>query len=78
MFSDSEKKEFTTNQQDMTEDDMINILDSQCGVNDKTKSKQTITEIMGILKQNSDKQQGGDLVGDVLGKLGKSDFNPFG
>ena len=79
MFSDSEKKEFTTNQQDMTEDDMIDALDSQCGVNDKTKSKQAITEIMGVLKQNSGKQQeGGDLFGNVLGKLGKSDLNPFG
>jgi len=78
MFSDSEKKEFTTNQQDMTEDDMINALDSQCGVNDKAKSKQTITEIMGALQQNSGKQGGGDMFGDMLGKLGKDGLNPFG
>ncbi|MDH3794009.1 MAG: hypothetical protein OER78_02900 [Nitrosopumilus sp.] len=78
MFSDSEKKEFTTNQQDMTEDDMINALDSQCGVNDKAKSKQVITEVMGALQQNSGKQGGGDLFGDVLGNLGKSGLNPFG
>ena len=78
MFSNSEKKEFTTNQQDMTEDDMINALDSQCGVNDKAKSKQTITEIMGALQQNSGKQGGGDMFGDMLGKLGKDGLNPFG
>jgi len=78
MFSDSEKKEFTTNQQDMTEDDMINALDSQCGVNDKAKSKQVITEVMGALQQNSGKQGGVDLFGDVLGNLGKSGLNPFG
>ena len=78
MFSDSEKKDFMTNQQDMTEDDMINALDSQCGVNDKAKSKQTITEIMGALQQNSGKQ-GGDMFGGMLGKLGKGGFsNPFG
>lgn len=80
MFSDSEKKDFTTTQQNMTEDDMINALDSQCGVNDKTKSKQVITEIMGALQQNSGKQLGSgeDLFGNVLGKLGKNDLNPFG
>ena len=78
MFSDDEKKDFTTKQQDMTEDDMVNALDSQCGVNDKAKSKQAITEIMGALQQNSDKQ-GGDMFGDMLGKLGKGGpSNPFG
>ena len=78
MFSDDEKKDFTTNQQDMTEDDMINALDSQCGINDKAKSKHAITEIMGALQQNSGKQ-GGDMFGDMLGKLGKGGFsNPFG
>lgn len=77
MFSDSEKKDFTTTQQEITEDDMINMLDSQCGINDKAKSKQTISEIMGALQQNSGKQ--GDMFGDMLGKLGKGGFsNPFG
>ncbi|MDH3502843.1 MAG: hypothetical protein OEL69_10135, partial [Nitrosopumilus sp.] len=46
MFSDDEKKDFATTQQDLTEDDIINMVDSQCGINDKTKSKQTVTEIM--------------------------------
>jgi len=78
MFSDDEKKEFTTNQQNMSEDDMINALDSECGVNDKAKSKQVITEIMGALQQNS-RKQGGDMFGDTLGKLDKGGLsNPFG
>lgn len=76
IFSDAEKNDFTTTQQDLTEDNMINTLDSQCGINDKAKSKQTISEIMGLLQQNSGQQ--GDMFGNMLGKLGKSGFNPFG
>ena len=77
MFSDDEKKDFTTTQQNLTEDDMINMIDSKCGVNNKAKSKQMLTEVMNSLQQNSG-QQKGDLFGSMLGKAGKSDFNPFG
>jgi len=77
MFSDDEKKDFATTQQDLTEDDIINMVDSQCGINDKTKSKQTVTEIMKSLQQNSNQQQS-DLFGSMLGNLNKGNFNPFG
>ena len=77
MFSDDEKKDFTTTQQNLTEDEMINTLDSKCGINDKAKSKQVVTEVMKDLQSNSG-QQKGDLFGSMLGKVGKSDFNPFG
>lgn len=77
MFSDDEKKDFTTNQQDLTEDDLINQLDSKCGINDKAKSKQVVSEIMSSLQQNSG-DSAGNLFGDTMGKLGKGDFNPFG
>jgi hypothetical protein len=77
MFSADEKKDFTTNQQDITEEDLINNLDSKCGINDKAKSKQTMTEIMNSLQQNTG-DKGGDLFGGVMGKLGKGNFNPFG
>ncbi|MDH3618768.1 MAG: hypothetical protein OES14_03100 [Nitrosopumilus sp.] len=77
MFSDDEKKDFTTTQHDMTEDDLINQLDSKCGINDKGKSKQVVSEIMSSLQQNSSDKKG-DLFGGVMGNLGKGDFNPFG
>lgn len=77
IFSENEKKEFTTTQQDLTEDEMVNMIDSKCGINDKSKSKQVITEIMKALQQNSSQQQG-DLFGNMLGKVGKNEFNLFG
>ncbi len=77
MFSDSEKKDFTTTQQNLSEDDMISMIDSKCGINDKAKSKQVLSEIMNSLQQNTG-QDKGDLFGSMLGKAGKSDFNPFG
>jgi hypothetical protein len=55
---------------------MINIIDSKCGINDKGKSKQVVTEVMNALQQNSGQQQ--DLFGCMLGKIGKDNFNPFG
>lgn len=77
MFSEDEKKDFTTKQKDLTEDEMINMIDSKCGINDKGKSKQVLSEVMQALQQNSG-QQKGDLFGSMMGKAGKSDFNPFG
>jgi len=77
MFSDDEKKDFKMTQQDLSEDEMVNMIDSKCGINDKGKSKQLISEVMNALQQNSG-QQKGDLFGSMLGKAGKSDFNPFG
>ncbi|MDH3611210.1 MAG: hypothetical protein OEM79_05545 [Nitrosopumilus sp.] len=77
MFSDDEKSNFTTTKQDLTEDEMINTLDSQCGINDKEKSKQAVSEIMKSLQQNSN-QKDGDLFGSMLGNLGNKGLNPFG
>lgn len=77
MFSDHEKKDFAMTQQNLTEEDLINTIDSKCGINNKEKSKQTVTEIMKSLQQNSGQGQG-DLFGNTLGKLGKGDFNLFG
>ena len=77
IFSDDEKKDFTTTQRDFSEDEIVNIVDSKCGINDKGKSKQVVTEVMKALQQNSDRQQG-DVFGSMVGKLGKDNFNPFG
>lgn len=77
MFSDSEKKDFTTTQQNLSEDEMVSMIDSKCGINDKGKSKQMVSDVMKALQGNSDQSQG-DLFGSMLGKAGKSDFNPFG
>ena len=77
MFSENEKKDFTTTQQGLTEDEMISMIDSKCGINDKEKSKQVVTEVMKALQSNSG-QQKDDSLGNMLGKVGKSDFNPFG
>ena len=75
MFSDSEKKDFTTTQQNLSEDEMVSMIDSKCGIEDKGKSKQMVSEVMKALQGNSGQ---GDLFGNMLGKVGKSDFNPFG
>ena len=77
MFSDSEKKDFTTTQQNLSEDEMVSMIDSKCGIKDKGKSKQMVSEVMKALQGNSGQGQG-DLFGSMLGKVGKSDFNPFG
>jgi len=77
MFSDSEKKDFTTTQQSLSEDEMVSMIDSKCGINDKGKSKQMVSEVMKALQGNSG-QGKEDLFGSMLGKAGKSDFNPFG
>ncbi|MFQ5440629.1 MAG: hypothetical protein ACE5DL_04115 [Nitrosopumilaceae archaeon] len=77
MFSDEEKKGFTTTQENLSEEDLVGMIDSKCGINDKGKSQQVVSEVMKALQGNSGQGQG-DMLGSMLGKVGKGDFNPFG
>ena len=75
IFSDKEKQEFTTTQQDHTTDEIIDKVDKEAGINDKIKSKNVVQEIMNMFQNTTDQK---DLLGGFLGQATKKmDLNPF-
>jgi uncharacterized protein (DUF2267 family) len=75
VFSDKEKQEFTTTQQNFSTDEIISHVDKHAGINDKAKSQQAVQEIMNAI-QNTTGQK--DLLGGFLGQAAKKlDLNPF-
>ena len=75
IFSDKEKHEFTTTQQNYTADEIIDKIDKEAGINDKAKSQNVVQEIMNMF-QNTTGQK--DLLGGFLGQATKKmDLNPF-
>jgi len=74
LFSDNEKQEFTTTQQNHSTDDIINRVD-KVGINDKAKSQKTVQEIMNMFQSTTGQK---DLLGGLLGQTTKKfDLNPF-
>ncbi len=75
IFSEKEKQEFTTTQQNHSAEDIINRVDKEAGINDRTKSQKTVQEIMNMF-QNTTGQK--DLLGGFFGQgTKKFDLNPF-
>jgi uncharacterized protein (DUF2267 family) len=72
MFSDNEKQQFTTTRQDVSNNDLVQQIDSQAGINDKKKSRQAAEESVKLLQ---DKTGEGGLLDNVMGKF--QDLNPF-
>jgi len=74
LFSDNEKQEFTTTQQNHSTDDIINRVD-KVGINDKAKSQKIVQEIMNLFQSTPGQK---DLLGGLLGQATKKfDLNPF-
>jgi hypothetical protein len=73
MFSGDEKKEFTTTQSNVSDDDAVNLIDSKTGINDKAKSQQAYSETMNLLEGKFGK----DMFGSIADKAKKIDLNPF-
>jgi|CXWL01.1.fsa_nt_gi hypothetical protein len=75
IFSDKEKHEFTTTQQNYSTDEIVGKVDKESGINDRTKFQNVVQEIMNMF-QNTTGQK--DLLGDFLGQATKKmDLNPF-
>lgn len=75
MFSDSDKKEFTTTQKNISMDEMVQAVDKQVGINDTATSKKAVESILGMLQQQGNVK---GLVENLFGQTGKKmDLNPF-
>ncbi len=75
MFTGEEKKEFTTTKKIASDDEIVSMIDSKAGINDKAKSQKAYSETMGLLEGKLGKDV---LLGNVTDQLKKVDLNPFG
>lgn len=75
MFTGEEKKEFTTSQSAASDDEIVNMIDTKAGINDKAKSQRAFSESMNILEGKLGKDA---LLGNVTDQIKKVDLNPFG
>ena len=75
MFSDNEKQEFTTTQQkDISNEQVIQRVNSEAGMHDKRKAQQATEESVKLLQEKTGEQ---GLLDNVMGRFGKMDLNPF-
>jgi uncharacterized protein (DUF2267 family) len=74
MFSDSEKQQFTTTQQSLSGEEVVNKIKTDAGINDQKKAQQTTEEAVKLLQEKTGE---GDLLDNVMGKFKKIDLNPF-
>lgn len=68
VFSDSEKQEFTTTRKDVSNEEVIQRIDREAGINDKNKSQRAVEESVKLLQ---DKTGESDLLGSVMGGFKK-------
>lgn len=74
MFSDNEKEQFKTQKQDISNDQVVQQIKSEAGINDDRKAQQATTEGVKILQEKTGEQ---GLLDNVMGRFGKVDLNPF-
>lgn len=75
MFSDSEKEQFRSQKQDISNEEVVQRVKREAGINDDKKAEQVTTEGVKILQEKTGEQ---GLLENVMGKIGKVDLNPFG
>ena len=74
MFSDQEKQQFTSTQQNVSNEDVIQRVRSEAGIQDENKARQTTEEGLKLLQIKTGEQ---GLLDNVMGKFKKMDLNPF-
>ena len=72
IFSNDEKKEFTTSQQKISEDEVIEKISNECCNGDKQKGKR-VYEAVKMIKENSG-QEGEGFLDGIIGNFKKGVF----
>jgi|SRR5687768_8763059 len=73
IFSDDEKKEFTTTKQNVSEDEVIEKISNECCNGDKQKAKRVYEESVNMIKEKSG-QEGQGFLDDIIGGFKKKIF----
>lgn len=74
IFSDNEKQQFTTTQQIINNEEVMQQIDRDAGINDRKKSQQAVEEGIKLLREKTGEE---GLLDNVMGRFKNVDLNPF-
>jgi uncharacterized protein (DUF2267 family) len=74
LFSDNEKQGFTTQQQNISNEEVVRQVRTEAGINDDRKAQQATEESVKLLQEKTGEV---GLLDNVMGRFKKMDLNPF-
>jgi uncharacterized protein (DUF2267 family) len=74
LFSDNDKQQFTTTQQNISNKELVQQIDRETGINDRKKSQQAAEEGVKLLQEKTGEE---GLLDNVMGRFKDLDLNPF-
>ena len=75
VFSDNEKQQFAATKQDISNEEVVQQIDRDAGINDRKKSQQAAEEGIKLLQEKTGEE---GLLDNVMGRFKNVDLNPFG
>ena len=74
LFSDNDKQQFTSTQQNVSNEEVVQRVKNEAGINDDGKAQQTTQEGVKLLQEKTGEQ---GLLDNVMGRFKGMDLNPF-
>jgi uncharacterized protein (DUF2267 family) len=74
IFSSDEKKQFTATKENISNEEVVENIDREAGINNKVKSQKATEEAVKLLQEKTDEP---GLLDNIMGKFKKVDINPF-
>ena len=74
VFSLDEKKKFTTKQENINNEEVVENIDREARINNKAKSQKATEEAVKLIQEKTHEP---DVLDNIMGKFKKVDLNPF-
>jgi len=74
LFTDNDKQQFTSTQQNVSNEEVVQRVKNEAGINDDRKAQQTTQEGVKLLQEKTGEQ---GLLDNVMGRFKGMDLNPF-
>ena len=74
VFSLDEKKKFTTTQENINNEEVVENIDREARINNKAKSQKATEEAVKLLQEKTHEP---GMLDNIIGKVKKVDLNPF-
>ena len=74
IFSLDEKKKFTTTQENINNEEVVENIDREARINNKAKSQKATEEAVKLIQEKTHEP---GMLDNIMGKFKKVDLNPF-
>ena len=74
IFSLDEKRKFTTTQEKINNEEVVENIDREARINNKAKSQKATEEAVKLLQEKTNEP---GMLDNIMGKFKKVDLNPF-